>query len=215
MLQTLIMLHGRPRAGKDTVAAFMEREYGFKVMAFATHLYREVAEAFDVTVEQLASDDWKTRGQTLLTPWACSNKVFAELLASYLRPGQLATSRDVLQLWGTEYRRAADNMYWVRQLAADFVDEIHKGTKHIVISDAREVPEATWGLGRALAGVVANVEVWEIIRPDLTTEREGGNPNHSSNKRYPSSLIDCTITNDGAFPDVLLSRVRPFLQHLK
>jgi len=121
----IIGLHGPARAGKDTIADYLVSRYGFLKFAFSDALYREVADAYALPDESLL------RGESpkeVTTPRMaldrCDDPVFAELARSAILeahqglafPRQIGLSpRWVLQHWGTEYRRAQDPDYWVKQ----------------------------------------------------------------------------------------------------
>lgn len=192
----IVGLHGMPRCGKDTVAKYAEVFYGYKHLKFATHLYREAAEAFDVTVEQLATDEWKTQPQVALAPWLCRDAAFAEILREHFPAGTLPTSRRVLQLWGTEYRRAQDDLYWVKRLDNDMAQGITEGYTRFVISDVREQHEAEWHVLQVLRNIARRAEIVEIVRPEHGAVDIGGGKTHKSDARLHDRFIDLTIHND-------------------
>lgn len=135
-------LAGPARAGKDTIADYLVRTYGFVKFAFSDELYREVREAFalDRTIDDsdsapdtpqgehiLRSVETKDTPHPALTLDQCSDpefrKVGFEMIRKLYRDGSPAaligdeglalSPRQVLQWWGTEYRRAQDPQYWV------------------------------------------------------------------------------------------------------
>lgn len=89
-----IGLAGYMRSGKDTIADYLIAEHGYTRLGFAHALKEEVARGAGCTVAELNE----------------------EPLRSQVRP--------VLQVWGTEFRRAADPNYWIRQ--AERKIEAHK-----------------------------------------------------------------------------------------
>lgn len=80
-----IGLAGYMRSGKDTIADYLIANYGYTRLGFAHALKEEVARGVGCTPADLDE----------------------EPLRSQVRP--------VLQVWGTEFRRAQDSNYWVRQ----------------------------------------------------------------------------------------------------
>ncbi len=80
-----IGLCGYMRSGKDTIADYLIENYGYKRLGFAQALKEEVARGVGCTPAELNE----------------------EPLRSQVRP--------VLQVWGTEFRRAQDPDYWTRQ----------------------------------------------------------------------------------------------------
>jgi hypothetical protein len=110
-----IGLCGYMRSGKDTIADYLIDRHDYGRLGFADALKEEVARGVGCTPAEL-------------------NK---EPLRSQVRP--------VLQVWGTEFRRAQDSNYWVRQAERQieahmdvFVcDECHQKFPHRVRSHAR------------------------------------------------------------------------------
>ncbi len=82
-----IGLCGYMRSGKDTIADYLIEKYGYKRLGFAQALKEEVARGVGCTPAELNE----------------------EPLRSQVRP--------VLQIWGTEFRRAQDPGYWTKQAA--------------------------------------------------------------------------------------------------
>ena len=86
-----IGLCGYMRSGKDTIADYLIEKYGYKRLGFAQALKEEVARGVGCTPAELNE----------------------EPLRSQVRP--------VLQIWGTEFRRAQDPNYWTNQ-ASEKID---------------------------------------------------------------------------------------------
>mgnify|MGYP001560938416 CR=1 FL=1 len=129
---TLVLgLAGPAGCGKDTVADYLVTRYGYEKFAFSDALYREVTEAFGLESEDLLRDrDTKEVPTELLSLIRCSDLDFREVVErqlSILRTtrGMITlpsgvmhlSPRQVLQWWGTEYRRAQDPDYWVKKSA--------------------------------------------------------------------------------------------------
>lgn len=119
----LIGLSGPAGVGKDTIADYLVETHGFVKFSFADALYREVAEAFGLTVAFLQDRTKKEAEQEALQYWYCRNHEFQRVMYSMLS-GPLAkkypldwwcSPRQILQWWGTEYRRKQDPDYWVKQ----------------------------------------------------------------------------------------------------
>lgn len=114
----LIGLAGSAGTGKDTVADYLVAQYGFTKFSFSDALYREVSEAFGVPVEELQDREKKERPHQKLTPDDCKDVGFYKIMLEHgIHPLQAASPRWVLQRWGTEYRRAQDPDYWLKQAA--------------------------------------------------------------------------------------------------
>lgn len=114
-----IGLAGPAGCGKDTVADHLVRRYGFIKYSFSDALYREVTEAFALGEDSLLRDRETKEVQTYaLKLDACSDLDFY-YVARRMRPSLVSTDplspRQILQWWGTEYRRAQDPDYWVKR----------------------------------------------------------------------------------------------------
>ena len=192
----VVGLVGQKRSGKDTVAEVFEN-LGWYRTSFAKALYREVSEAFGISVSELQDHGMKE------VPWldlsACKDLEFLELAKALSRVYVLdngdtlgiqsedlksfrLSPRRVLQWWGTEYRRKDDTFYWVRKLSQELAE--HK-PKHAVISDIRELHEAAY---------VKRTEghLLKVIRLGLA---EDATSSHSSEKNLEHISVDGKIFN--------------------
>ena len=118
----IIGLAGQAGSGKSAVAEYLVQRYGFLRFSFSDALYAEVAAAFGLPDESLLRDrETKEMATPALSIQTCADSHFRALIAGFcqrhgLDPGVTTFSpRWVLQHWGTEYRRAQDPNYWVKQ----------------------------------------------------------------------------------------------------
>ena len=113
----ILGLAGAAGSGKDTVADYLVRRYGFLKFSFSDALYREVAEAFGLGGEELLRDRaTKEAPVYALAGENCNDTAFTDVMARFIAAGDLACSpRQILQWWGTQYRRAQDDEYWIKQ----------------------------------------------------------------------------------------------------
>lgn len=181
----LIALHGLPRSGKDTIADYLVGNYEFGKESFAAGLYREVAKAFRVTIEQLQSHEWKTTPQHSMIIANCQSPAF---ISSMVEEGMLhrdlnkpRTSRDILQLWGTEYRRQQQKDYWCKALAGRLRSAY--AAWNTVITDVRFSDEAE--VIKSLGG-----HIWLIKRPTCI------HTGHISDDPLPLKYISAILLND-------------------
>lgn len=193
-MSIIVGLHGLPRTGKDTLAAHLVEKYGFVRVAFADALYQEVSECFEVPVEQLQSDEWKSSPQDALMTWKAKDPEYRRTMKALgydlFEP---QTSRFHLQRFSTEYRRAKDDMYWIRR-AAYRLARIEDHTP-IVVSDVRFYPESGM-LAQHAASTDRQYTLIEIVREGTVAS------NHSSDQRLDDA-ISTTIINKHGEPELL------------
>jgi len=128
----------------------------------------------------------------------CNDPAFVEIARPHFKIGELPTSRRLLQLWGTEYRRAQNNYYWIGKLEGDMNEaRMRHNATRFVISDLRELHEAEWINLQVLRGVATNVSVVELVKPGVGAVDIGGGKVHTSDSRLPDHYIDDTVVNDG------------------
>lgn len=126
----ILSLHGRPGAGKDTIADYLVETRGFIKFGYADALYREVQQAFGLDDQaMLRNRAIKEDPQEYLALRHCKDPEFVALATSLidsiyseeklLYPTGLALSpRRVLQWWGTDYRRQQNDRYWIDKVDA-------------------------------------------------------------------------------------------------
>ena len=186
----LLGMAGAAGSGKDAVADYLVQRYGFVKFSFSDALYREVAAAFGLPDESLLRDrETKEVPSELLAAKRCSDLAFAAMLIDWDTDGSASqpnSPRQILQWWGTEYRRAQDPDYWIAQ-AEQWLVRVHEITRYpehrpqlFVNTSVRfpnehawikELEGNIWHLRRDAAALVAG-HVSEIPLPVLEGERE-------------------------------------------
>ncbi len=147
-MQKVVGLVGLRGSGKDTAAQFLV-EQGWHRIAFADALYLEVAETFGITREFLSRRETKETPQPELALKNCKDQLFIAVMLTHagLQLGQTEgrklsaflrkprSPREIMQFWGTEYRREVfRDDYWRAQVAK-YV-KAHPD-KNFVITDVR------------------------------------------------------------------------------
>ena len=117
----IIGLTGAAGSGKDSVADILVAERGFHRIAFADALYDEVSTAFNVSVEFLKNRETKEKRSPRLSLGHCMDGDFARVVRETRHGGNRPighssipySPRQILQWWGTDYRRAQRESYWI------------------------------------------------------------------------------------------------------
>ncbi len=164
----LIALTGLAGSGKDTVADLLVTHAGFYKLAFADALRNEVCNAFGIEPLHLSHRDTKEHPMTTLALSKCLDTAFADRMivghqqsGNPINPNAPRSPRQIMQWWGTDYRRQQDPNYWTQQLASRINYRARAGLDHrFVITDCRFENEAQ--LVRDFGGLI-----WQVNRPGL------------------------------------------------
>lgn len=193
----IIALCGYASVGKDTVADLLVTHLKFRKLAFADALRGEVANAFGVDLSCLTDPSTKNEPMGALAlataPIEFRNAMVYEwaqgrMFHDSTTPTALITAprspRQILQWWGTEYRRKQNDAYWTRQLTARINAYQHDGGTRFVITDCRFDNEAA--TVRALDG-----QIWQIKRPgiDHGTTRENGHVSANDGSAFAPDVV--------------------------
>lgn len=196
MRHHIIALTGYAGTGKDTVADILATHCGFRKLAFADPLRGEVAAAFDVPLDLLTNRDTKEQATPLLRMERAPLE-FRAVVAYETDAAKHAdtsddwitaprTPRQILQWWGTEYRRAQDPDYWVkatRQRLVHYINEQRE--QRFVITDCRFPNEAQ--AIQAMGG-----QLWQVTRVGISaaTTTEGAHSSATSGAELePHAII--------------------------
>lgn len=195
-MQKVVGLVGLRGSGKDTAAQVLV-ERGWRRLAFADALYVEVATAFGVTIEFLQRRETKETPLPELSLQHCSDAAYVAAFMAYegdrlaaegadipdAEKLEVARSpREILQGWGTEYRRKQiDDSYWRTQ-----VFNIIKATPDVnfVVTDVRFPDEAKL-IEEQLGG-----QLGRIIRPGQAgdTDKALAHASETAMRDYPIAL---------------------------
>lgn len=211
-------LAGVAGSGKDTVADYLVRRYGFLKFSFSDALYREVAAAFGLEDETLLRDrKTKDVGDHNLALEFCLRDEFTHALQRL--PGEPVditaprSPRQILQWWGTEYRRAQDPNYWLDR-AGQWMAEVWGACKYpehrpqlFVNTSVRFPNEQAWVRGFACG------QVWHLRRAGL-----GAINGHVSEVALDVLPSERELFNNGSIDtlhkgiELLLSTEAPFVR---
>ena len=193
---TIIGLTGANVAGKDTVAAMLASElhkhgHAPAVIAFADALYEEVSAAFNISVQALRERSTKETPMDALKVSQCNEPWFSSVYSGsesiHVWLGVPRSPRQILQWWGTEYRRKQQSDYWVQRLLAHAQELRLAGTSHIIITDVRFADEAQ-------AIRKEGAQIWRVHRPNLLPTTTG----HVSEVTGEEFAPESTILNCGS-----------------
>jgi deoxynucleotide monophosphate kinase-like protein len=138
-----IGLAGKSGSGKDLIADYIEKQYGFQKIAVADGIREEINTYLQYTLaREAARQDFPPSFSLVLA--AFKNAVWDKPTTPEIRI--------MLQWWGTEFRRSSDPDYWVKKLSVRLNND-----DCIVISDVRTPDEMR--VVRAAGG-----EVWFVER---------------------------------------------------
>lgn len=130
----LLGISGKVGAGKDEFSDIAVAEYGFIKIPFALALKNEVKEflqKYEVSFED--RNIWGTQ-KDKLEEFSFGDKIGDVIEEHPWLAGKCSgiTFRLLLQLWGTEYRRAENDNYWVEQTL-----NASRGHHRVIMSDLR------------------------------------------------------------------------------
>lgn len=198
MKKHVIALTGYAAVGKDTVADLLVEHLRFRKLAFADSLRGEVSNAFGIELSYLVHPSTKNHPMSAL---AMRRAPIGFLAAVSLAPGiatrdnagriaaewldQPRSPRQIMQWWGTEYRRREHEHYWSRQLVKRVLDCMHEGETRFVITDCRFDNEAKTVRG-GLGG-----QIWQIKRPgiDSATTAEGTHVSATDGSSFAPDVV--------------------------
>jgi hypothetical protein len=201
----LIALNGQAGAGKDTAADILVRYAHFQKLAFADALRAEVAEAFEIQDMGSILHDRQAKEQphAALTLRSCKEFCFVGAVALATQATVNSewldaprSPRQILQWWGTEFRRRRDPRYWVKAMM-DRIDVRRDGLRRegkperFVITDCRFPNE--YAYARAVGG-----SMWRIHRAGLP-EVEGGHESAIALRNIPA---EADLRNNGSLDEL-------------
>lgn len=156
----VIGLMGRAGSGKDAAAQVLMQEHKFVRVAFGDGVKQEVADSFCIPRSLLTIRETKEQKTPALAICQSLNASFIDRMITLNECIYSPRSpREIMQFWGTEYRRLDDKHYWVQRTKHEIQDLIQDGQTKIVVSDVRFDNEA------ALIESKFNGRIWFISRP--------------------------------------------------
>lgn len=200
----IIGLGHRARQGKDLLASFLNKKYGYKVYHFADSLKKECGQIFNwhdgiknITAYDAVFGQIKSQEQLSSFIEKLNNAlgVFVEIINNPEKDIGLKMqgrffpfkNDSLLQYWG-ELRRFQDADYWIKSVFADIVSECQYDDK-VVIADLRYPNEMKW---IKLFGS-ANIRIERILPDGRQYIDPCRNPDHPSESSLIGAAFDLTI----------------------
>lgn len=212
---TIIGLTGHAGAGKDTVASLLLEQHDSNgaTIAFADALRREVCKAFRVAMPLLTRRDTKETPSPWLALCNCGHPPFVrrmvEHYASGTRDGGIEgetldlfaprSARQIMQWWGTEYRRHTSPGHWLNAMQDRIAFEQDEHDL-IVITDVRFADEAQ--LIRDAGG-----QIWQVTRPGF-----GDGPAKHTSETAGSEFAPTVVIDNSGDLSALAERVAEALE---
>lgn len=216
-IQCLLALGNKARRGKDTVAQYLQDNYGFAVLHWADALYEECRNANIVytlfqdedrinhtavcTINGEKIEDHPLKGK--IFRWISKKGILLEYTKNrktWSYRGMKDKDAELLQWYGTEYRRGVHGSnYWVNIVLKriDYLVSLKTGgLTRFVIADTRFPNEA-----QAIKD--EGGEAWHIYREN-PIEDTGRDPSHISETSLDSWKWDREICNIGSIRDLHL-----------
>jgi hypothetical protein len=197
-LHHLIALTGHAGVGKDTVADLLVVHARFRKLAFADALRGEVSNAFGLSLIDLSTPYLKNVPTVALRMRRAPHDFLAAVILSLSAAApdhrtplsdewldEPRSPRQIMQWWGTEYRRAQSPRYWTEQLIKRLADYRRDGESRFVVTDVRFDNEA-----HALR--MAGAALWQVVRPGHDGAAEGGHVSATDGSRFNPEVV---VTN--------------------
>ena len=192
----VVGLTGPAGSGKDTVAGLLQIHCGGYALAFADALRQEIVDAYCIEPSMLTQRETKEHPMSALALHRCLDHAFVARMVAHYRAGLRAdeiegealdlaaprSPRQIMQWWGTEYRRHQDPCYWVVK-ALTHIRAAHRLMPRplFVLSDVRFVDESI--LVRHLGG-----QIWQIKRPGCGVP-EGAHTSEVTGAQFAPDVI--------------------------
>jgi len=187
----IIGIGNKSRQGKDVVAEYLVKQYGFKLLRFASYLYEECNRLPDYIDKWNANYVW-VKSESGAIRFHRPPFVTEDLLSCGM---QGMKNGFLLQWWGAEVRRSQDKNYWTNKIQADIVSG---GDRNIVIPDTRMTNELK--LIKELSGKFVSIERFKLNgKRYVTSDRD---PNHSTEIELDNINYDYLLVNDGTLDDL-------------
>lgn len=185
-----IALLGNPGSGKSSIGEALIALTGGTRLSFADGVKEEAAKVILATDPDVFGVD--RNGQTVL-----EHKHVENVVRRMQDPETKDQYRRLLQVWGTDYRRAENPQYWIQQWAKKF-NAIREDT-NIVVDDARFPNEEDALRSNGFTFV-------SLLDGETTRVQDPLAAVHESESYWPEFVTDLDLTYE-AGPEVQARRI--------
>ncbi len=190
-LPHLVALTGPKGSGKDTVADILVADLSYRKIAFADALRTEVDDYWPgVTIAMLTEPATKEHPITALAFERCMNPSFVDMVwrvMKFTREQMAAprSPREIMQLWGTEFRRAQNPDYWVQRLT----DEVALRNAEITTPDRWVITDCRFDNEVNMVNR-ARGQLWQVTRPGHGVQSGAHVSETTGAEFFPSVVLD-------------------------
>jgi len=167
----------------------------FRKLAFADALRGEISNAFGVSINDLSSQNLKHVPTVALRMRRAPLDFLAAVVLSLSAAApdhrtplsddwleEPRSPRQIMQWWGTEYRRVQKPSYWTEQLTKRLAYYRREGETRFVVTDVRFDNEAN---ALRMAGAV----LWQVTRPAHSGTAEGDHVSATDGSRFDPEIV--------------------------
>jgi hypothetical protein len=191
----VVGIHGKARAGKDTLANFLidyfKDNYNKKFLrlAFADELKNMCKDHFNLTDDQLWGDHKETPDKRYykgISPNNCG-------LGLSKLPSSYWTAREIMQEMGTFYRKISYD-FWLDKIDNHISTLNERDFQGVIITDVRYKNESEY--------IKENGVLIKIVRDDKAVIHGSDHASEVSLDSLPESYFDIYFENDGDLKDL-------------
>lgn len=171
----MIAICGRRRAGKDTIADILCKDYGYKKIRIADTLKRVVGILFDFSEDQMECD----KKDQVDPRWGISPRQALQFVGT-----------DVMQHHVQTLLPGMGRSFWIRSVVENEIKRAVLSGEKVVIPDLRFLHEE-----KELRNL--QFKVWKVVRENHRNMYDHNTDGHASEQEWLEIREDLMIENDG------------------
>lgn len=187
----MIVLVGKKRVGKDTIADWLVKNHGYRKVALADKLKEVLSNNSNIPLEAFYEGDRESLDyyEQFVKEVFTKSLIELGLPTEFKIPSQMYSIRTMMQYFGTEVVQNVDKLFWCKQLPVD---------EKAVISDVRFEHELNYFENLGCTTIFVERDIID-------------NDTHSSEAGLCHSDNDHVIVNNGSL-ECLYSRIEQILE---